>query len=110
MRHLRVVTLLTGIGCARGAVDEMPTTDGAATEPFEPSLVATTQLCKLLSNRNASDPTANDVQHAANILGADLGIPVVADDRLYLMFGDDRLRRIWSPAESPGVGCSGSAA
>ena len=45
-------------------------------------------MCKLLSARNTSDPTANAVQFHANVLGADLGIPVATADRLYLLFGD----------------------
>src|SRR5690349_14452473 len=59
----------------------------AAPRPL-PELTSTAQLCKLLSNRNTSDPTANDVQHRANVLGADLGIPVEAGGTLYLLFGD----------------------
>lgn len=66
-----------------------------------PVLEDTGQLCKLLSNLNTSDPTANDVQHRANILGADLGIPVVHGSTLYIMFGDTiGYAGIWPPNES----------
>lgn len=53
-----------------------------------PRLVSSGAHCKLLSNRNTSDPTPNDVQHRANILGADLGIPVDHANTLYIFFGD----------------------
>jgi hypothetical protein len=63
--------------------------DAAAEADGEPGAsLGSVQLCKLLSNRNTSDPTTNDVQHRANVLGADLGIPVVQANRLYLLFGD----------------------
>jgi hypothetical protein len=66
-----------------------------------PALVDAAQICKLLSNRNVSDPTANDVQHAANVLGADLGIPVVSGERLFIMFGDTiGFNGIWAGNES----------
>lgn len=63
--------------------------------------LATSQLCKLLSARNNVDPTANDVQHRANVFGADLGIPVAHDDRVYLFFGDTiGFKGIWGFGES----------
>jgi hypothetical protein len=58
-----------------------------ATRPL-PVLRATSEVCKLLSNLNTSDPTANDVQFRSNVLGADLGIPVATTDQLFLFFGD----------------------
>ena len=61
--------------------------DDAAARPV-PVLQRSDELCKLLSDHNIADPTANDVQHRANVLGADLGIPVVVDDTLYMLFGD----------------------
>src|SRR5689334_19145819 len=48
-----------------------------------PVLESSGELCKLFSNANPSDPTANAVQFRANVRGADLGIPVVVGDRLY---------------------------
>lgn len=83
-------------GGAAGVVDEPPDRP-----PGPPALVASAQLCKLLSDRHIADPTANDVHHRANVLGADLGIPVVHGDTLYLMFGDTiGFAGIWGPGES----------
>lgn len=88
---------LLACGDAHVVPDASPALDG----PTSPPRVESSQLCKLLSNRNTSDPTPNDVQHRANVLGADLGIPVVHDDRLFLLFGDTiGFAGIWSPAES----------
>jgi hypothetical protein len=59
-------------------------------------------VCKLLSNRFAGDPTPNDVQHRANMLGADLGIPVAFNSNLFLMFGDTvGYSVIWGPGSHP---------
>ncbi len=96
---------LVHIGCGRAVHEEAPSPDAAIETPmidaFIPKLTSTKQLCKLLSNRNASDPTANDVQHEANVLGADLGIPVVANDKLYIFFGDTiGYQGIWPLGES----------
>lgn len=93
------------LGCGRAVNESMPSPDATLETPmvdaFVPKLVLTAQLCKLLSNRNTSDPTANDVQHEANVLGADLGIPVVANDRLYIFFGDTiGYQGIWPLGES----------
>lgn len=66
-----------------------------------PSLVGSEQLCKLLSDLNTADPTPNDVQHRANILGADLGIPVEHAGTLYIFFGDTiGYAGIWGPTDS----------
>lgn len=85
----------------------------AAPRPV-PVLAGTDQLCKLLSNRNTSDPTANDVQHRANVLGADLGIPVEHGGTLYIMFGDTiGFAGIWgaqSHPDSVGYGVDSAAA
>jgi hypothetical protein len=62
--------------------------DAAAGDPIAWSTFASQELCKLLANRNSSDPTPNDVQHRSNMLGADLGIPVVVANTVYLFFGD----------------------
>ena len=83
--------------------------------PRKPVVLASTrQLCKLLSNRNTSDPTANDVQHRANVLGADLGIPVVHGTTFYLLFGDTiGYAGIWGNESHPdavGYGTATSAA
>jgi hypothetical protein len=59
------------------------------------------EQCKLLSARNTSDPTPNAVQFHANVLGADLGIPVATADRLYLLFGDTiGFAGIWGDGQS----------
>lgn len=79
-----------------------------------PVLASTDQLCKLLSNRNTSDPTANDVQHRSNVLGADLGIPVEHAGTLYIMFGDTiGFAGIWGAQSHPdavGYGVDSAAA
>ena len=65
------------------------------------ALGTSSQLCKLLNDRNAADPTPNDVQHRANILGADLGIPVEHGGTMYIMFGDTiGYAGIWGGGES----------
>jgi hypothetical protein len=109
MRTARIITALAIAGCsAAGSVDSEPTHDADAMSdamsdapPFTPALKNSTMVCKLLSNRNAADPTPNDVQHNANVLGADLGIPVVANDRQYILFGDTiGFNTIWPGGES----------
>jgi Domain of unknown function (DUF4185) len=69
--------------------------------PTLPVVQQTSELCKLLNNTNASDPTANDVQFRANMLGADLGIPVETGDELFLFFGDTiGFDGIWGDGQS----------
>lgn len=104
----RALALACLLGCSHTAGMAAP--DGAAADavtpepdagPFAPQVALSAEICKLLSNRNTSDPTPNDVQHKANVLGADLGIPVVANDRFYLFFGDTiGFRGIWPGGES----------
>ncbi|HTL34328.1 MAG TPA: DUF4185 domain-containing protein [Kofleriaceae bacterium] len=105
------LALLFVLGCstAEGSLEPdangLSPDGGAATPdappPFTPALASSKQLCKLLSDRNVNDPSANDVQHRANVLGADLGIPVVASDKLYLLFGDTiGYAGIWPGTES----------
>ena len=66
-----------------------------------PQLASSSEVCKLLSNRNVSDPTANDVQHRANLLGADLGISVDNAGAFYLFFGDSiGFAGIWGDGQS----------
>jgi hypothetical protein len=58
-----------------------------------PALVDTGESCRLF--------VANDLAHASNVLGADLGIPVVAGDTFYLLFGDTiGFAGIWPQDES----------
>ena len=89
----------SSIDAARG---DAAAADVAIDAPrFEPALVGSHQICKLLSNKNTSDPTANDVQHKSNVLGADLGISAVSNDKLYIFFGDTiGYRGIWPGNES----------
>lgn len=83
----------TGIDAADPGVDVAP-------RPL-PVLQSTTEVCKLLSNTNTSDPTANQVQFRANVLGADLGIPVEDYGNTYLLFGDTiGFAGIWGAGES----------
>jgi hypothetical protein len=112
----RAVLLAAVASCGHSADSaDAPSSDAAATDAPLPPLtsVTTSQLCKLLSNRFAGDPTANDVQHRANMLGADLGIPVAHGDQLFLMFGDTiGFNTIWPPQEShpDAVGAGGDTA
>lgn len=94
----------TGVEPGQGDASGEPSGDGTsgdATVRPVPMLETSSIVCKLFSNLNTSDPTANDVQHRANILGADLGIPVVHGSTLYIMFGDTiGYAGIWPPNES----------
>jgi hypothetical protein len=73
----------------------------AAPRPL-PTLGTSAQVCKLLSNLNTSDPSPNDVQHKANILGADLGIPVDSAGTLFFFFGDTiGFAGIWGTGSHP---------
>ena len=44
--------------------------------------------CKLISDRNLDDPTANNTHHRANLRGTDLGIPVSHGPDVFFFFGD----------------------
>jgi hypothetical protein len=66
-----------------------------------PTLTSTNEVCKLISNTSQSDPTPNQAQTRANLLGADLGIPVDSAGTLYLFFGDSwGYKGIWQPGQS----------
>ncbi len=99
VRMKRTIVLIALAGCHHDAaaviaIDAVIAPDGATT-------VASTELCKLLSNRNDSDPSPNDVQHRANLRGADLGIPVAHDDQLFVFFGDTiGYAGIWGAGQS----------
>ena len=61
-----------------------------------PVFQALAQRCKLISNRNLDDPTANNTHFRANLRGTDLGIPVAHGNDLYFFFGDTAgVRAIW---------------
>jgi hypothetical protein len=64
------------------------TPDGGPAPPATPVLVQLDQLCKLISNRNQDDPTANDTHHRFNLRGTDLGIPVANGNDVFFFFGD----------------------
>ena len=99
-RYTLAVALL--VACSSARVPSVDASDPIVPDARDPvSLATTRERCKLLSDHNTSDPTANDVQHRANVLGADLGIPVVHDDTFYVLFGDTiGYRAIWSGTES----------
>ena len=63
------------------------TPDGGG-ERALPAFGSLEELCKLISNRNQDDPTANDTHHRFNLRGTDLGIPVAHGDDVYFFFGD----------------------
>jgi hypothetical protein len=82
-----------GMGGAEGAPPDAPST--------LPTLTSTSEVCKLISNTSQSDPTPNQTQTRANLLGADLGIPVDSAGTLYLFFGDSwGYKGIWQPGQS----------
>jgi len=101
MREPTLATIAVTLAVACSSPTEVP----VDTSPVGPELalhpLRSRQLCKLLSARDVSDPTVNDVQHRANVLGADLGIAVVHADTLFLLFGDTiGYAGIWKPGES----------
>lgn len=72
----------------------------AAPRPL-PTFQSVEEICKLINDRTLDDPTPNDTQHRANVLGTDLGIPVAHEDALYFFFGDTMgVAGIWQPGES----------
>lgn len=72
---------------------------GEALDP--PHLASTNEICKLISDVNLLDPTANETQTRANVLGTDLGIPVGHGEDLYFFFGDTvGFKGIWPFSES----------
>jgi hypothetical protein len=85
-----------------GAMADADNEDAAASLPSVPALVSVGQVCKLLNNLNTSDPTPNQVQYRANILGADLGIPVDSGGTLFFFFGDTvGFAGIWNGPSHP---------
>ncbi|HEX8796472.1 MAG TPA: DUF4185 domain-containing protein [Polyangiaceae bacterium] len=66
-----------------------------------PRLTGTSEMCKLINGQSNSDPTANQTQTRANLLGTDLGIPVDHEGTLYFFFGDSQgYKGIWQPGQS----------
>ena len=64
--------------------------DAAAGLPpgYVPSFEELGFRCKLVSDRNLDDPTANQTHARANVRGTDLGIPLEHAGDLYVFFGD----------------------
>jgi hypothetical protein len=57
---------------------------------------------ELISGDTLQSPTGNDTHHRFNLMGTDLGVPVVHGDRAYLFFGDTvGWRAIWTWGEDP---------
>ena len=66
-----------------------------------PRLTGSSEVCKLINGQSNSDPTANQTQTRANLLGTDLGIPVDQNGTLYFFFGDSQgYKGIWQPGQS----------
>jgi hypothetical protein len=74
-------------GTAGAALAPAPATATRAPRPT-PQLQGLEELCKLITNRNQDDPTANDTHHRFNLRGTDLGIPVANGDDVFFFFGD----------------------
>ncbi|MGZ3406183.1 MAG: DUF4185 domain-containing protein [Polyangia bacterium] len=63
--------------------------DGGSAPPHGPPLfVSLEELCKLITNRNQDDPTANDTHFRFNLRSTDLGIPVAHGGDVFFFFGD----------------------
>ena len=99
----RWLVVLAACSSPSHAMHDAPTTSDTALDAPRavPHLGSSSEVCKLLNNRNVSDPTANDVQHRANLLGADLGISVDAAGAFYIFFGDSiGFAGIWGSGQS----------
>ncbi len=95
------IALVALVGCHSAATNQAA--DSAADVAVRPLpvLQSTAEVCKLLSNLDTSDPTANQVQFRANVLGADLGIPVETGDNIFVFFGDTiGFAGIWGAGQS----------
>lgn len=58
--------------------------------------------CELISGDSLEEPTANATHTRFNLMGTDLGVPVVVGDTLHLFFGDTvGWREIWDFGEDP---------
>src|SRR5262245_34231086 len=84
-----------GDGAARGLDGgAQDGSDGSPPQPSDaapprplPTLVSVSEICKLINGQGDSDPTLNEAQTRANLLGTDLGIPIDAAGTLYFFFG-----------------------
>jgi Domain of unknown function (DUF4185) len=78
------------------AADDAGLRDASEAGPRGLAFVALTERCKLISNRNIDDPSANLPAFRANLRGTDLGIPVANGNDLFFLFGDTAgFRGIW---------------
>lgn len=83
-------------GAVRAPPGDAGAPDADAGARPTPSFVSLVERCKLISNRNLDDPSANLPAFRANVRGTDLGIPVGNGSDLFFLFGDTAgFRGIW---------------
>jgi hypothetical protein len=80
------LALIGGCSFSPGGVRPMVASTPAAATTAQ--LASLEELCKLISNRNQDDPTANNTHFRFNLRGTDLGIPVANGPDVYFFFGD----------------------
>lgn len=74
---------------------------GAGSGPTS-SFTSRAFLCKLINNATLQDPTPNQLHTRFNLMGTELGVPVVVGSSLYLFFGDTQgYKVIWGFGEDP---------
>lgn len=84
-----------------GVVDESSTGEPSPIG-WTPALAEQGFVCKLVSDTELDDPSANHTHTRFNLRGTDLGVPVIAAERLHLFFGDTvGYRVIWDFGEDP---------
>lgn len=71
-----------------GGTDPDATTTTMLPPGYVPSFDDLAFRCKLISDRNIDNPTANNTHMRANVRGTDLGIPLEHAGDLYFFFGD----------------------
>lgn len=72
------------------------------TRPFTAALAGLSFGCEVVNGDAVDRPSANDTHHRFNLMGTDLGVPVAADDEVFLFFGDTvGYRGIWTWGEDP---------
>ena len=78
------------------------TTGEPSPDAWSATLVDRAFLCKVISDASLEDPTDNATHTRFNLMGTDLGVPVVVGDTLHLFFGDTvGWREIWDFGEDP---------
>ncbi len=84
------------------AVDDTGAVTVPAPGPFAATLAHLRFGCELINGDTVDRPSANDTHHRFNLLGTDLGVPVVAGSEVFLFFGDTvGYRQIWTWGEDP---------